>query len=226
MPTVNCPQCGHQVSSQASACPQCGQPRSTPPQPSPHQQSKSGGGGGKIAIIIAVVVGLVALVGCGLVAAALAIPAFIQYMNSAKAAEADAILTQAGQEVRMEMEQSCEFPPELPATADPADCCGGEQCEYDPESLEAWRQAGIPIGVEQGYFAYEGELIDDDTYVLRAVADFGCESPDHTVEVEIERQVEEVESTGGGPRRPVESEPDVDDCEIVVHPTVTSNEFQ
>ena len=163
----------------------------------------------KVVIIIALVGAVALLIPCAGIIAALAIPAFVTYLNRAKAAEADAMVTMIGDEVVASTRESCEFPPDLPSTADPGDCCGGGECIQDEDILRQWREAGVGIDLETSYFVYETERVDADTYKVRAVADFGCQEPNHTVEVIVEREM-----LGGG------------DCEVHQYPSVTMYEFE
>lgn len=221
MTLIECPECGNQVSSNAPSCPRCGCPRSTPPA----AQNSDGGGMGRWLIIGAVIGGaLLVLIPCVGILAALAIPAFVQYLNQAKTAEAHAMVMQASDDALVMMDETCQLPPDLPRTADPADCCGGELCEQDSDALETWQEAGFSLDLESSYFVYEGERIDDDTYAIRAIADFSCAEPNHTIEAQLQREL-----TGGQPRgvgRATDhAQADVH-CEVYGDPSFTTDEFQ
>ena len=173
-----------------------------PHHPGPGPQPQSGKSTPVKLLIGCAIAVFVAIPAVG-ICAALAIPAFVQYLNQSKAAEADSITQMVANSVVAEYSRSCEFPPSLPATADPADCCGGEQCVQDSETLAIWREAGIPLEMTTGYFAYQAERINDSTFVISAEADFRCGPPNHRVVVEVEA-VGECEAVASEPRREYE----------------------
>ena len=186
---------------------QQGSQQQRPPRQRPPRAEQSSSSAIKYIVIgAAVLFGALPILGC---VAALAIPAFITYMNRAHAEEAQAVTAELADQIVADAEDNCELPPELPATGDPADCCGGDICSYDPRSLEAWDEAGFDLHETEGRFVYGTRWREDtDAYEVYGKADFGCNDlRNHTHIIVIE---------------PVEGE----ECGFRTLPAYTENEFQ
>lgn len=170
-------------------------------------QKKQGSKLPLIAIIV-VVGGCVGISVLGILAA-IAIPAFLRYINLSKAAEAQAVVMRVVDESEMHFVEHCTFPPELPPLFDVNACCGGEKCEPDAAATQVWIEAGITPPTEPTYFSYHTEEVADSEYMVRGVANFTC-SPDfnHTFEIGLEG----VESNG--------------ECTVQRYPAVTMYEFE
>ncbi len=135
---------------------------------------------GKLEIAVEIEAGnpalLVGVVGIG---AALAVPAFLDYQERAKAAEAEATMRSMVDLVRMYHAEHGELPPSAPLTpANPLACCGG--CEPDPEawSGEGWQALGFEMLMDHR-FSYGYERVDDDAFTIRAGGAPGCEGEIH-----------------------------------------------
>lgn len=127
-------------------------------------------------------------------------PAFQEHQQRAETAVAVGTLVHLSVLVEQYYRHECEFPPDLPETTDPDDCCGDAECTADPEVVERWDDELSPSRhrlrsdeFDDGYFAYEAEQIDDGTYQVRAVRNVSCEQPNETVIREV------VDDSPGGP---------------------------
>lgn len=142
--------------------------------------------------------------------AAIAIPAFAQYMDRSKAAEAEGMVYSIADQVEIYYRQNCEFPPELPATYDVASCCGAEPCPNFPGIADEWAQSDVFLFFsENSYFSYSTRSLDGSTYRIEAVADFSCGGPNHTYYIDLV-----AEGDGGA------------NCQIRQESPVLLNEFQ
>jgi type II secretory pathway pseudopilin PulG len=113
------------------------------------------------------------LVGIG---AAIAVPAFLNYIERAKQAEAQAVLAQLEVFITLHYVEHGTLPPSAPLTpADPSRCCG-DGCAPDPSAWahDSWRTLGFELTGTHRY-AYEYERHDGDSFTLRALADLGCD---------------------------------------------------
>lgn len=146
-------------------------------------ESKSGDK--RVVVVIMIVVGIfggIAFLGCG---AAIAIPAFVKYIQESKTAEATAVTQQIADQAARSFEEGCEFPPSLPPQADPASCCGGAKCSADARAMEQWEAAGFVPYQKESYFAYETERVGASTYLIRATHDFECGGEMQTHEIRV-----------------------------------------
>jgi type II secretory pathway pseudopilin PulG len=169
-------------------------------------KSESSGGKGRLVIIvIASVVGGIMLLGC---LAAIAIPAFLKYIERSKASEAPTVASGIAQQVQAQYEQGCEWPQAVPQHADLSSCCGGAKCMPVPSKAEQWEAAGVRPPTDPTYFVYAGRRVDASTYAVDAYADFTCGGQKHTVTVEISAQ----KTTSG--------------CSTTVGEPITVNEFE
>ncbi len=127
-------------------------------------------------------IGLVAIPIIGILAA-IAIPAFIRYTKQSKATEGMFMARKIADNVLMHYSEKCEFPADLPLSANVEACCGGEACV---QSVTTW-PAGFQDNVSGAkYFAYSGKSIGGDAYEVTAVSDLVCGGPQHTVKVIIQ----------------------------------------
>ncbi|MFW5968400.1 MAG: hypothetical protein ACOCV2_12820 [Persicimonas sp.] len=139
----------------------------------------------RVVIIIMIVVAIfggIMFLGCG---AAIAIPAFVKYLQESKSAEATAVTQQIADHAARSFEEDCEFPPSLPPSADPASCCGGAKCSADSRAQQQWEAAGFVPYEKESYFTYETERVDASTYLIRATHDFECGGEMQTHEIRI-----------------------------------------
>ena len=137
-------------------------------------------------VIILVVLALGAVPCIGIVAA-ISIPAFLQYINLSKAAEATTMVNSIALQVEDHFARNCELPPSLPPLADVNQCCYQERCSVDNTALAVWSAAGIQVDGGPFYFVYETEYRADSTYAVRAIADVSCSGPpNHTYELILE----------------------------------------
>lgn len=104
--------------------------------------------------------------------AAIAVPAFLQYIDRAKQSEASAMLAQLEVLVTLYAIEHEALPPSAPLTPeDPSACCDG--CVGD-WSDEAWVALDFrPYGEHR--YSYEYERHDDSSFTLRALADLACD---------------------------------------------------
>ena len=132
------------------------------------------------------------------------------YQDRAVATEATGTLSALTMDVEHYVVDHCELPSDLPKTGDPADCCGGEQCQMDADAAAEWEASELGTARSMvrealpAYFTYEAVKVDSSTYELRAEADFDCESPNHTVTKRIM----------------------LEGCDAVAEPETVENEFQ
>lgn len=139
--------------------------------------------------------------------AGLAVPPYLRLIDATKAAEAYGTVDSAADRVRVHFEQHCEFPPELPTTADVSQCNGGELCRQSRAAIEQWHEAGIDVEFDaEMYFSYSTQRIDDETYWIRAEHDFSDSAPNHVTRTAIRG--------------------DSGDCTAEVDPIWTEDEYQ
>lgn len=160
-----------------------------------------------IKVLIGCAIAVPVILFCGGILTALAVPAFVTYLNLAKVAEAEAQVQTISDEVRMHFEEHCEFPPELPATSDLSLCTSGELCAQKQNAIDRWTEAGLSVHFEpEMYFSYSTEIDDSKYYVISAEHDFTGSSRNHTVRGQVEA--------------------DHDTCTAHVLPMYTENEFE
>jgi Tfp pilus assembly major pilin PilA len=146
--------------------------------PNPGAPQNSGGNKKVIVIIVAVIVAVMAVPCLGILAA-ISIPAFLRYIKSSKAAEAEMVISQMATKVSMHVAEKCEFPPALPPHADIEMCAGGAKCLPAGPIDGFWSDLDLD---QPKYFVYSATMVGDQM-VLRAQADFDRNSPElHTAE--------------------------------------------
>jgi hypothetical protein len=143
---------------------------------------------------------------CGILAA-VSIPAFVKYLNEAKVAEGPIVVQSIADQISLGFAATCEMPPSLPPLASVSKCCGGEQCFLDPDAVRVWEEAGMYIPPSPTYLVYETEFRANGAYLVRGVADFGCDGePNHTHEMIMI--------------------PDFVNCTMTTQPGITRHRFQ
>lgn len=164
--------------------------------------------GNKILVLVLLLVfGGFAVLFCGGVLAAIAIPAFVRYTSQSKAVEANMVTRQMADYAKMAYAETCTFPGELAPTAVVSECCGGEKCMPIGNVAEIW---GANVGAlwSPSYFSYTAVSGGPDKLTIVAEADFSCGGPSHTVTIEV---------TGGK---------DGETCNAAASSPVTTNEFE
>ncbi len=180
-------------------------------QQTPQQQDDHGASTWKWIILLGG--GLVVLLFCGGILAAIAVPAFVKYIERSKTAEATQVLTRSAQFVQNHYDSNGELPePEGQLRTTERPPTGGEKYEPSAAGLsqkdkELWAKLGWPTGGDPLYFQYSYRVRRSDDggeAVLKARADFDEGGPVHTATQRIE----------------------VDDGDVTIRPTVTENELE
>lgn len=140
-------------------------------------------GVGRGAAITGLVCGIVAFLMTGLMAA-IAIPAFLEYMNKGKPNEATLHLRQLELAVKSHYAQTGELPPstriEMPGEAE-AVCSGGPPYKHPVRTIgdwsadEGWRALDFML-LEPSYYSYKWTRESDSSGVLEARSDRDCDS--------------------------------------------------
>lgn len=135
--------------------------------------------------------GLVWIIGGAGVAAAVSIPAFVQYSKRAKASEASVQLVRIGNSAKRSFAEMGAFPKGtshvLPANSTPG-CCGLEQgkCRPQRQAFEAdpvWKQLDFAIDEPTRYqYKYAGAP-DGKSFVANAIGDLNCDGTVATFEL-------------------------------------------
>jgi type IV pilus assembly protein PilA len=120
--------------------------------------------------------------------AAIAIPAFMEYIKKSKSAEARAKVTSIVTAARSYREEHGKLPsPSSPMTPSAGACCAsGDICAPDAAlwRVEPWRSLGFAIG-EPHYYSYQYEVAPDGkTFRVRAIGDLDCDGVQSTFELE------------------------------------------
>lgn len=137
------------------------------------------GGKGRGAAIAGLVCGIVAFF-LAAIAAAIAIPAFLEYSKKAKATESSLQLRMLEMKVKSYYSEKAQLPPSAPTMPDdPAAACtnGGGKLPYKPQSVWAdagWRDIGFFIDQDSRY-AYRWTQESPTRGYAEALADLDCD---------------------------------------------------
>lgn len=142
---------------------------------------KKSNSGCVIGLLIAAGAGVVGIAVIGILAA-IAIPAFLRYIETSKAAEVRPQLMGAAMMVEEHYATHCEFPPLPPAPTGRVEICGGEK--YTPD-LTGWEPFffGVPDAL---YFVYSVERTGENEITIFGQAEFRCGGVPHSHHVRIE----------------------------------------
>ncbi len=134
-------------------------------------------------LVVLFVVGGFALLFCGGILAAIAVPAFMRYTTKSKTTEAAMVTRQMAEFARTAFVETCTFPEALPPATNRADCCGGEKCAPNDKLNAIWGQ-NIGALRDPSYFSYTATP-QGESLMIEAKADFKCGGPLHTVAIEV-----------------------------------------
>lgn len=134
-----------------------------------------------IVVVLLIVGAPVALATVGILAA-VAIPAYIRYIQKSKATEAEFMVERIADRIQSYHLDNCAFPPVLEPTSE---LPTGEKVVPNSPPGAGWDAIGFSIE-DPSYFRYRTEQVGTNVTVI-ADADFRYGGPVHTVELTLSR---------------------------------------